>query len=133
MTKEKFRIALTKAVAGDNEALADIVELYMPLINYYSYVDSKLDEDLRQAILLHLLEKISKFQISEKNFHRTIRFPHFQVFLLYERHFPMPWTLTTSQSDPVHIPAGERLSTSQVSWSMSTYGTVAPPQRDDPE
>lgn len=68
VTKEKFRIALTKAVAGDNEALADIVELYMPLINYYSYVDSKLDEDLRQAILLHLLEKISKFQISEEKF-----------------------------------------------------------------
>ena len=57
-----------KAVAGDAEALTDIVELYMPLINYYSYVDSKLDEDLRQAILLHLLEKISKFQISEKKF-----------------------------------------------------------------
>ena len=68
MTKEKFRTALTKAVAGDTEALADIVELYMPLINYYSYVDGKLDEDLRQAILLHLLERIPKFQIPEKKF-----------------------------------------------------------------
>ena len=68
MTKEEFRATLTKAVAGDTEALADIVELYMPLINYYSHVDGKLDEDLRQAILLHLLEKISKFQISEKKF-----------------------------------------------------------------
>lgn len=68
MIKDKFRATLMKAVAGDAEALTDIVELYMPLINYYSYVDSKLDEDLRQAILLHLLEKISKFQISEKKF-----------------------------------------------------------------
>ena len=40
----------------------------MPLINYYSHVDGKLDEDLRQAILLHLLEKIPKFQIPEKKF-----------------------------------------------------------------
>ena len=68
MIKDKFRATLMKAVAGDAEALTDIVELYMPLINYYSYVDGKLDEDLRQAILLHLLEKISKFQISEKKF-----------------------------------------------------------------
>ena len=68
MIKDKFRATLMKAVAGDAEALTDIVELYMPLINYYSYVDSKLDEDLRQAVLLHLLEKISKFQISEKKF-----------------------------------------------------------------
>ena len=65
MIKDKFRATLMKAVAGDAEALTDIVELYMPLINYYSYVDSKLDEDLRQAILLHLLEKIPKFQIQE--------------------------------------------------------------------
>ena len=63
MTKEEFRATLTKAVAGDTEALADIVKLYMPLVNYYSYVDGKLDEDLRQAILLHLLEKIPKFII----------------------------------------------------------------------
>lgn len=63
MTKEEFRAALTKAVAGDTEALADIVEQYMPLINYYSYVDGKLDEDLRQSILLHILEKIPQFQI----------------------------------------------------------------------
>ena len=34
MTKEEFRATLTKAVAGDTEALADIVKLYMPLINY---------------------------------------------------------------------------------------------------
>ena len=68
MIKDKFRATLMKAVAGDAEALTDIVELYMPLINYYSYVDSKLDEDLRQAILRHLLEKISKFQISQKKF-----------------------------------------------------------------
>ena len=63
MIKDKFRATLMKAVAGNAEALTDIVELYMPLINYYSYVDGKLDEDLRQAILLHLLEKIPKFII----------------------------------------------------------------------
>ncbi|WP_442857878.1 helix-turn-helix domain-containing protein [Acutalibacter sp. 1XD8-33] len=35
----------------------------MTLIDYYSCVDGKLDEDLRHSILLHLLEKIPKFEI----------------------------------------------------------------------
>ena len=63
MNADKFRATLTRAIGGSNEALADIIELYMPLINRFSYVDGELDEDLRQYILLHILKKISKFSV----------------------------------------------------------------------
>lgn len=63
MTADKFCRTLTEAIEGNNEALADIIELYMPLINRYSRVDGKLDEDLRQYILLHTFKKISNFSI----------------------------------------------------------------------
>lgn len=63
MTKEEFRTALTKAVAGDTEALADIVELYMPLIEHYSIVKGCLDEDLRQEILIEIFKSISRYKI----------------------------------------------------------------------
>lgn len=63
MTADKFCRTLTEAIEGSNEALADIIELYMPLINRHSQVDGKLDEDLRQYILLHIFKKISNFSI----------------------------------------------------------------------
>ncbi len=63
MTKDEFRTALTKAVAGETEALADIVELYMPLFEHYSFVKGCLDEDLRQEILLEVFKSIARFKI----------------------------------------------------------------------
>lgn len=63
MTNREFRNTLSKATAGDVEALADIIELYMPLINSYCYVAGKFDADLRQTILLHILENISRFEV----------------------------------------------------------------------
>lgn len=58
MTNEQFRELLFKAQAGDNEAMTDILEMYMPLINKHSYVNGKLDEDLRQNIILEILKSI---------------------------------------------------------------------------
>jgi len=58
MTNEQFRELLIKAQAGDNEAMTDILEMYMPLINKHSYVNGKLDEDLRQNIILEILKSI---------------------------------------------------------------------------
>ena len=58
MTNEQFRKLLIKAQAGDNEAMTDILEMYMPLINKHSYVNGKLDEDLRQNIILEILKSI---------------------------------------------------------------------------
>ena len=58
MTNEQFREVLIKAQAGDNEAMTDILEMYMPLINKHSYVNGKLDEDLRQNILMEIVKSI---------------------------------------------------------------------------
>ena len=58
MTNDEFRKILIRAQAGDNEAMADILEMYMPLINKHSYVNDRLDEDLRQNIILEILKSI---------------------------------------------------------------------------
>lgn len=58
MTNEKFRDILIRAQAGDNEAMTDILEMYMPLINKHSYVNGRLEEDLRQNIILEILKSI---------------------------------------------------------------------------
>lgn len=62
MTNKDFRQILSCAVTGDQDALADLIEMYMPLINRYSIVDGKLDEDLRQCILIEIAKSISNFK-----------------------------------------------------------------------
>ena len=63
MKPEEFRRILEEAIAGSHEALERIFGLYDPLINKHSWVNSKLDEDLRQHILIHIALNISKFDI----------------------------------------------------------------------
>ncbi|MDO4286413.1 MAG: helix-turn-helix domain-containing protein [Eubacteriales bacterium] len=63
MTQEEFRRTLQGAVAGGHEDLEEILRLYMPMINKYSYLDGQLDEDLRQYIMIHIALNISKFPI----------------------------------------------------------------------
>ena len=63
MSNEDFYTILSSAISGSIESLADLVELYMPLINNYSVVDGKIDEDLRQSILLELVRSIPRFKI----------------------------------------------------------------------
>ena len=63
MSNGDFHTILSSAISGSMESLADLVELYMPLINNYSVVDGKIDEDLRQSILLELVRSISRFRI----------------------------------------------------------------------
>ena len=63
MNREDFRTALTAAVAGNHDSLEIILELYAPLIDRNSIVDGQLDEDLRQYILIHIAQNISKFPI----------------------------------------------------------------------
>lgn len=62
MTSKEFELTLRQAIAGDNEAIMRIIKLYEPLINNNSIIDGKLDEDLRQFILLRLIRKICKFK-----------------------------------------------------------------------
>lgn len=40
-----------------------ILELYMPMIEHNSYLYGRLDEDLKQYILIHIALNISKFKI----------------------------------------------------------------------
>ena len=61
LSNNEFRELLVRAPAGDNEAMTDILEMYMPLINKHSFVNGKLDEDLRQNILLQIVKSIKKF------------------------------------------------------------------------
>ena len=60
LSNNEFREILVRAQAGDNEAMTDILEMYMPLINKHSFVNGKLDEDLRQNILLQIVKSIKK-------------------------------------------------------------------------
>ena len=61
MTKDEFFRMLQGAVAGSHEDLEKIFEMYGPMINRYSYRNGKLDEDLRQYIMIHIALNISKF------------------------------------------------------------------------
>lgn len=63
MSKEEFHNALTGAVAGSHEDVAQILELYMPLIDKHSYVNGRLDEDLKQYLMIHIALQIGKFPI----------------------------------------------------------------------
>ena len=38
LSNNEFREILVRAQTGDNEAMTDILELYMPLINKHSFV-----------------------------------------------------------------------------------------------
>ena len=61
LSNNEFREILVRAQAGDNETMTDILEMYMPLINKHSFVNGKLDEDLRQNILLQIVKSIKNF------------------------------------------------------------------------
>ena len=63
MTKEEFRSVLTGAMAGCHKDMEQMLELYMPLIDKYSYVNGRLDEDLKQCLMIHITMQIGKFPI----------------------------------------------------------------------
>lgn len=63
MTKDEFHKTLQGAVAGNHADLETILKLYEPMINKYSYLNGKLDEDLRQYIMIHIALNISKFSL----------------------------------------------------------------------
>ena len=63
MTNMEFRDVLSKAIQGDKTAIEQLLILYKPMIDNASKVNKKLDEDLRQEILLTLFQAIPKFKI----------------------------------------------------------------------
>ncbi len=63
MKKGEFRMLLQSAISGSREALEQLFKLYTPLINKYSFVNGKPDEDSSQYILLYVTHNIGKFYI----------------------------------------------------------------------
>lgn len=63
MTNMEFRDVLSKATQGDKTAIEQLLIRYKPMIDNASKVNKKLDEDLRQEILLKLFQAIPKFKI----------------------------------------------------------------------
>lgn len=63
MTSIEFNLLLEAAVAGNHDALEDILRLYMPLIDRNSVINGVLDEDCKQYIMMHIALNISKFII----------------------------------------------------------------------
>ena len=61
ISAEKFQRVLEGAIAGKHGDLEALLQLYMPLINHYSMLNGKLDEDLRQYLMIHIALNISKF------------------------------------------------------------------------
>ena len=52
---------IKKAISGDREAVGVVIEHYMPLINSRSVINSKINEDLKQHIILYIIEKLPLF------------------------------------------------------------------------
>ena len=63
VTNEQFAVILRDAVEGDEKALETILAIYQPLINRHSMIDGKLDEDLRQLILIRIAFNIRRFKL----------------------------------------------------------------------
>lgn len=61
MNSTEFHAVLQKAIRRDRVGLEQLLILYKPLIDHASMVNGKLDEDLRQEILLHLVKAIPQF------------------------------------------------------------------------
>lgn len=61
--KRSFSDLLARAIAGDHDAVEDILDMYAPLINHHSRIYGYIDEDCRQYIMMRIAINISKFVI----------------------------------------------------------------------
>ena len=59
----EFAELIRLAIAGDRHALDEVIRSYMPLFNKKSRRDGKIDEDLRQYIMLCVVVKLPGFRI----------------------------------------------------------------------
>ena len=58
-----FKELIIEAQKWNNEAMTEIIEMYMQVVNKHSYIDGRIDEDLRQEILLKIIMNIGKFKV----------------------------------------------------------------------
>jgi DNA-directed RNA polymerase specialized sigma subunit len=63
MNHEEFSDLLQGAIAGNQGDIEKLLQMYTPLINRTSFIRGKLDEDLRQYIMMHIIKNLSKFKI----------------------------------------------------------------------
>ena len=63
LNTEEFRMILERAINGSNNDIDRLLKMYEPLIDRSSYLKGNFDEDLRQYIMLHIIQNISKFKI----------------------------------------------------------------------
>lgn len=66
MDSIEFDALLENAVTGNHEDIERLLNFYSSFIKKCSYINGKLDEDLYQHILLHIVKNISKFDLSYK-------------------------------------------------------------------
>ena len=67
--KMSFRDLIIEAQKWNNEAMTEIIDTYMQVVNKHSYIDGRIDEDLRQEILLKIIMNIEK-----SRFKKILRF-----------------------------------------------------------
>lgn len=61
MESRRFSGVLRAAIAGNPDAVEAIIAKYMPLINKHCLIGGKLDEDMRQYILMRIVIQIPRF------------------------------------------------------------------------
>ena len=61
--QESFSNLLVRAIAGNHDAIEEILKIFEPLIDYHSKISGHIDEDCRQYILMRIAINISKFII----------------------------------------------------------------------
>lgn len=66
MDSMEFDAILANAVSGKQEDIEKLLGFYSSFIKRCSRINGKLDEDLRQHILMHIVKNISKFDLSYK-------------------------------------------------------------------
>jgi len=63
MNYDELKNILLCAIAGDQDALEEIFDMYAPLICKYCYVRGVFDEDLKQHLYISIALNITKFRI----------------------------------------------------------------------
>ncbi len=63
MTEQEFKRMIIGAKDGEIMAIEALLEMYEPLINKYSYINGIFDVDLKQVLMLRVLQQLNKFQI----------------------------------------------------------------------
>jgi DNA-directed RNA polymerase specialized sigma subunit len=61
METRKLSKVVRSAIAGDEASTEAVIARYMPLFNNSSKINGKYDEDLRQYILMRVIQTLPKF------------------------------------------------------------------------